>query len=372
MPVEYICSRCGEFKSGFHSFFCLPCQEVVCEKCAQKVPVSYKCYRCGWTADVRTAREYFTECPNCFKCPICNSGLEIETEQKYFLRCPYCGWDSRTTGLRIEGSSEEEVKELARKELHQERLFEAVKLYCDKCGESLVHPRREISTLTANVFPRFVFYTVAIRQGERTEIPYAVRNPRPEGCEIRFDWYTDTPCEIEPYTRGVDFDFHSPFVNAPKKSELIINAKEIGEMYLMADLSYKFDEIYFGIGRTKVRVGPIFVCPNIAVTRDMQFPIKRDGMNTVKVNITNKSDQIVTQAIISDMILEGVEDMKRKFWEVKSLMPDDERTFEYSFTPTEGTKYLRFDGLRSKVRFEKFAPQKFFDFVSKLLNVEID
>lgn len=296
----------------------------------------------------------------------------METGEKYFLRCPFCGWDSKTTSLRIEGSSEEEVRGRARKELHQERLFEAVKLYCDKCGESLVHPRQDISTLIANVFPRFVFYTVAIRQGQRTEIPYTVRNPRPEGCEIRFDWYTDTPCEIEPYTKGVDFDFHSPYINTPKKGELIINAKERGEMYLMADLSYKFDEIYFGIGRTKVRVGPIFVCPNIEVRREVQSPIKRDGMNTVKVIIANKSDQTVTQAIISDMILEGVEDMKRKFWEVRSLKPDDERAFEYAFTPAEDAKYLRFDGLRSKVRFKRFAPQKFFDFVSKLLTVDMD
>ncbi|MFX0096278.1 MAG: hypothetical protein ACFE7E_00790 [Candidatus Hodarchaeota archaeon] len=372
MPVEYICSRCGEFKSGYRSFFCLPCQEVVCEKCAHRVPVSYKCYRCGWTTDVKTAREYFTECPNCFECPICSSDLEVEAGKKYLLRCPYCRWDSRTTSLRIEGSSEEELKAIARKELHQERLFEAIKLFCVKCGESLVHPKREISSLTANVFPRFVFYTVAIRQGERTEIPYSVRNPRPEGCEIRFDWYADTPCEIEPHTRGVDFDFHSPFVNAPRNGELIIKAKEIGEMHLMADMNYKFDEIYLGIGRTKVRVGPIFVCPNVGVEREVQLPINRDGENVVKVIISNKSDQEVTQAIISDMVWEGSEDRRRKFWEVKDLKPEDEREFKYVFTLTEGTKYLRFDGIRAKVRFESFIPQKFFDFVSKPLTMEVE
>ncbi|MHA1410314.1 MAG: hypothetical protein ACTSQY_08440, partial [Candidatus Odinarchaeia archaeon] len=116
----------------------------------------------------------------------------------------------------------------------------------------------------------------------------------------------------------------------------------------------------------------IYVYPKVEIIRHISGPVIRGEENTVHLFIKNCSSETVKQIIISEMILEGVEGFQRLFWEYKNLEPEQEIEVSYNFKPKAETKSIKFDSLRAKLRFTKFMPHMFFDYVNPVQYVDID
>jgi hypothetical protein len=374
LPVEYQCSRCQEYKSVYETFFCLHCQDIICKECSESEPLRYKCFRCGTIYTKEEARNNFTECIKCYNCIYCEDNLKIEYgNDRYYFKCNHCGWKSDNQDPIIVNEDKLKLINLSRNSLKNERLYEDYRILCPVCKGTLVNTLEEISNTIAEILPKFVFRTRSFPLNTDFEIPYTVRNPRPEGAFFRLDWYSkEGEYDISINTRSAEFDFHAPFIKMPKNNKISIKAFKIGENYLWADLAYKFDEIKYGIGKTKLRLGPIYVYPKIEINRHVNKPIKSGEENSVYIFVKNDSNDIIKQLIISDMILEGTDKFNRLFWEVKDLKPGEEVDFKYNFIISENSKKIKFDSLRAKIRFSSFMPHMFFDFVNPVEYVELD
>ncbi|MHA1754209.1 MAG: hypothetical protein ACTSYR_01685 [Candidatus Odinarchaeia archaeon] len=372
MPVEYQCSICKDFKTAYESYFCLLCQEIICHSCAKTEALKYRCFRCGVSYEKNEARENYTECVKCLNCPFCNANLRITYERgHYFFKCPHCGWSSENQDPMIISQDMIKLTTLSRKTLHGKRLYEEYRIYCPKCRGTLIDTVEGNINSLANVMPHIVFKMSSFPVETKVQIPYQVRNPRPEGAFFRIDWEQKRDLyDISELSRSAEFDFHSPFIKIPRSNSVTIKSFKIGKFYISADLTYKFDEIRYGNGKIKFRIGPIFIYPKIEFIRLVEKPINVGGENKVTLIVRNSSDQSLKQLILSDMIMEGAIEFKRKFWEVKNIEPGQELEFKYSFKDA-GKGKIKFDSLRGKIRFTKFMPNLYFDYVSPIELVEV-
>ncbi|MHA1409619.1 MAG: hypothetical protein ACTSQY_04770, partial [Candidatus Odinarchaeia archaeon] len=209
MPVEYQCSVCGEYRDSYETYFCLLDQDIICEKCTEKEALQYKCYRCGTVYTKSEARENFTECPKCFNCEFCDSNLKIKyNNERYFFECPHCGWSSENQDPIIVSPDRLQLIQLSKNSFKNERLYEDYRVYCPKSKGTLVNTLEGVVNSVAKVLPRFIFRTKSIPVDSPVEIPYTLKNPRPEGAFFRLDWYSkEGEYEVSEHTKSGEFDF---------------------------------------------------------------------------------------------------------------------------------------------------------------------
>lgn len=372
MPVEYQCAVCKKYKSPYEGYFCLHCQEMICYECAESEATQYKCFRCGRVYSIEEARANFTECPNCFNCNYCRGPLKIKYENdRYFFECYHCQWSSDNQDPVITGVDKLSAINAGKDSLPSERLYEDYNVYCPKCKGTLLSTKNNVVNSLANVFPKLIFRTKYVPVNLKVEIPYSIKNSRPEGAFFRLDWEAGEGLQINQLTKAAEFDFHAPFIKTQKNGKLSIKADRLGEAYLLADLTYKFDEIRYGAGRTRIKIGPIIAYPKVEILRDVKQPVLTQQDNLVNISVKNGSDQEIKQLIVSDMILEGAVDYSRKFWEIKNLQAGERVELSYRFKAHSEFQKIKFDGLRVKMRFTKFMPTMFFHYVSPMELVEL-
>jgi len=333
----------------------------------------YKCFRCGRVYSIKEARENFTECKDCYKCHYCGGDLKIKyANNRYFFECFHCLWSSENQEPIITNPDKLNVIREAGNILQNDRLYEDYAVYCPKCKNTLINTKNKVVNSLASVFPKIMFNTKSIPVNTRIDIFYWVKNTRPEGSFFRLDWEAGNNFQIMQISRAAEFDFHSPFIKSQKTSKLAIKADNTGELNIYADLSYKFDEIKYGAGKTKIKLGPIIVYPRIEITRILESPPTSTRENNVKICVKNEAEQELQRLIVSDMILEGALDFKRRYWDIKNLEKGGELQLAYSFNADPAATRIRFDVLRGKIRFSSFMPQIFFDYEGASEIVEIE
>ncbi len=372
MTVKYQCNICKNYITAYESYFCPICQEIICYNCSKPEPVLYKCFRCGRFYALKEARENFTECRNCYECYYCGSDLKIKySNERYAFECPHCLWDSENQEPILIHASKQDLIKNASAILRNERLAEDYTAYCPKCKGTLVNTKNNVVNSLAKVFPKIMFNTKSIPANTRVELTYLIKNTRQEGAFYRIDWDVSEKFQIMQVSRAAEFDFHSPFIKSQKTGRITVKADAIGELEIFGDLSYKFDEIRYGSGKTKIKVGPVIVYPKIEINRILELPFTLNKENNVRIQVKNESNQGIQRLIISDMILEGALDFKRKYWDIENLQPGAEVEYTYSFKSDPKTSIVKFDMIRGKVRFANFMPQIFLDYTGSTEIVEI-
>ncbi len=372
LTVKYQCSICEKYITSYESYFCPICQEIICYDCSKPEPVLYKCFRCGKIYGVKDARESFTECRDCYECYYCESDLKIKyLNERYVFECPHCLWNSENQEPILTSDSKAGLIRNASTILRNERLNEEHIVYCPKCKSTLVNTKNNVVNTLTRVFPKIIFNAKSIPANTRVDLTYLIKNTRPEGAFFRIDWEPSGNIQIMQVSRAAEFDFHSPFIKSQKTGKLVVKADSIGELDIYADLSYRFDEISYGSGKTKIKVGPIIVYPKVEINRILELPFTMDKENNVRIHVKNESGQEIQRLIISDMILEGALDFKRKYWDIRNLQPGVELEYTYSFRNDPNISKVKFDMLRGKIRFANFMPQIFLDYTGSTEIVEI-